>query len=147
MSNENQSAPDVREIMRGIEETVRRKREQGAYPPEVAAEIDESADTTAGQLPQRVARAVAQMRQALAFSSVVSTESSKPYVGPAVSGVKRGVQKMTRWYVAGVLDQVRIFGETTLRATKLLADHTAQLERRVRALEDEIASLERRTTN
>lgn len=133
------STVNVEKIMREVRATVGEKRDTGAYPPEVAAEIDSQEDALFDI--ERLERAARQLRQAIAFSPVVSTESGKPYLGPAISGVKRGVMRMTQWYIAGILDQVRVFSEMSLRATRLLVEHSTRLEERVQVLEEEVRRL------
>ena len=130
----------VESIVAEIQHEVKRRRDAGEYPPEVAAEIDSGAEDTWANREVLI-RALGQLRQATSFSTIVPTDSARPYLGTAISSAKKAVHRSIRWYVAGVLDQVRVFSEMSLRTTKLLADRSLQLESRLERLESEMAQM------
>lgn len=143
--NENPpQAIDVARVYEEIRAEVTRKRAEGLYPPEIEAEIDSTAGIEAWGDRETLTRAISQLRQASSFTSVVSTDSSKPYVAPALSGIKRVIQRTTQWYISAILDQLRIFAEMTIRTSKLLADRSTQLESRINAIEAELSRLQGR---
>lgn len=132
---------NVESIMEEVRVRVEQKRTLAAYPESIATEFDPSAGDSPGDFEVR--KALSDLRRANAFTPLVPTESSKPYVGPAISGVKKGVMRMTQWYIASILDQIRSFARPTTRTIHLLAAQAKQLEMRINSLEEEIARRKR----
>lgn len=127
---------DVRVLMEEIRETVERKREEGAYPPDILAELDALRGPGSSFGEDALDQALLDLHRSSGFSADVTTASEKPVVAPLVSGVKRGVLTVMRWYLSGILQQVSAFAGHAVRAVRLLRDRTAVLAERIDELED-----------
>lgn len=126
---------DVRALMEEIRAEVDRKREQGAYPPDVLAELDALRAPDASFGDDALDRTIIDMHLTSGFSPEVTTASEKPVVAPLVSATKRGILAVMRWYLSGVLHQISTFSGNVVRAVRLLRDRTAVLAERLDELE------------
>lgn len=125
---------DVKALMADIHETVRSKRDAGAYPPEVVEELD---IVLGGgrQEDDAVARALADLRRAAVFTPDVTTASRKPVLAPVASRVKGVIRTAVRWYMIGVLQQINLFAGNVVRALGVVAARVESVEQRLRILE------------
>lgn len=126
---------DVRALMEEIRAEVDRKREEGAYPPDVLAELDTLRAPDASFGDDALDRTIVDLHRTSGFSPEVTTASEKPVIAPLVSATKRGILSLMRWYLSGVLHQISTFSGNVVRAVRLLRDRTTTLAERLDELE------------
>lgn len=125
---------DVKALMEEVQATVERRREEGAYPPDVLAELDALRGPST-DLDDALDRTLMDLHRTSGFSPDVTTASEKPVIAPVVTATKRGILVLLRWYLSGVLQQISAFAGNVARAVRLLRDRTEVLSRRLDEVE------------
>lgn len=127
---------DVSALMDEIRAEVERKRQAGAYPPDVLTELDLLDGTAGRDRSGAFDRVLSDLHRTAGFSTEITTASEKPLVAPVVATTKRLIRKGLRWYLTGILHQVREFSGNVIRGLRILADRQDTLEGRI----DEVAA-------
>lgn len=117
---------NVKQVVREIEDEVRRRRQSGELPMELERDLDmifaqyAPVGAVQGDFDQVVARV-----EKVAFIDVaVPTGSNQP----GVSYVKRGLKKGMAWYLNYVAQQVSAFAHASTRALRILGERVDRIE-------------------
>ena len=117
---------NVRQVVREIEDEVRRRRQSGELPVELERDLDmifaqyAPVGAVQGDFDQIVARV-----EKVAFIDVAVPVGSDQ---PGVSYVKRGLKKGMSWYLNYVAQQVSVFAHAATRALRILGERVDHLE-------------------
>ena len=132
---------DVQALEQDIRAEVGRKRDTGSYPPGLLSALE----APVGEEERRddaLLTSLAELKRSANFTSQVTTDSRKPFIGPAVAKSRQLIRSALSWYINGILAQMRSFARHVEGSIGLLADKTKATERRLAALEERVRHLE-----
>ena len=116
------------DLVEKIRAEVRLRHERGAYPVQIASELEA---VYADVPPKRRFHGELAALNGAAFSADVDAASRKRVVGPLVAGAKRSVRGGLRWYANGLLQQVAVLARLTSSAISSLGARVDAVERDV----------------
>ena len=132
---------DVQALMGEIRTEVRRRREAGEYPDDVALELDlHSEDRETSDV---LTAALAELSRSANFTSQVTVDSKRVLVGPLVSRARRVIRASITWYFNGILDQINRFSRNVERSITILAETIGHLNSRMTAADKQVNELTR----
>ena len=127
---------DLEGLRAEVHAEIARKREAGQYPDTVVFEEEALADEEERRNDALLTE-LALLKRAANFTALVTTESRKPVIGPAVAKSRQLIRASLSWYMNGILSQIRSFARHVEGSIRILDDKNAALEKRVAALEQE----------
>ncbi len=131
---------DVRALMEEIRAEVRRKRDAGEYPDDIALELDLQAGDR-DSASDVLTAALAELSRSANFTSQVRVDSKRVLIGPLVSRARRVIRASVTWYFNGILHQVNRFARNVERSMTILAEQTGHLGNRMAAVDKQLDEL------
>lgn len=128
--------------MHEIRAEVDRKRKAGAYPPEIADELDLLSGALTGS--EALEAGILNLRSVIPFSIEPRITSSRPSLTPVIVRVKRTIHRGVSWYIANIIDQINWFASRSIRMFEQVIEKSDALEKRVAELESEIEAIRNR---
>jgi SAM-dependent methyltransferase len=130
---------DIEAVLAEVRERVRRKRESGAYGPEVEAALRLPLPGGRPLFTEELENPIAALGEVLGEETVYDPRSRKPYVGPLITFARRTVIGLVRWWIAALTERQERINQLVARATLDLRDRpTPGLEVRLRRIEREL---------
>ena len=130
---------DINAILAEVRERVRRKRESGAYGPEVEAALQLPLPGGRPLFTEDLANPIAGLGEALGEEIRYDPRSRKRYVGPVITFARRTVIGLVRWWITALTERQERINQLVARAILDLRDRpTPGLDVRLQRVEREL---------
>ncbi len=130
---------DIDAILAEVRERVRRKRESGAYGPELDAALRLPLPGGRPLFTEELANPIAALGEALGEEVVYDPRSRRRYVGPLITSARRTAIGLVRWWLAAITERQERINQLVARAIADLRDRpTPGLDARLQRIEREL---------
>ena len=131
---------DIDAVLAEVRERVRRKRESGAYGPEVEAALRLPLPGGRPLFTEELENPIGALAEVLGEEAEYDPRSRKRYVGPVITYARRVVIGLLRWWMAAITERQERINQLVARALADLRDRpTPGLDARLARLERELA--------
>src|SRR5438309_2508303 len=126
--------------MAEVRERVRKRRESGAYGPEIEAALALPLPGGRPLFTEELADPIPALAEAVGEEPTYAATSPKPLVGPVITFARRTVIGLIRWWMAALTERQERINQLAARAIADLRDRpTPGLDARLARLERELA--------
>src|SRR5436309_2796869 len=118
----NERPIDIDAVMAEVRERVRKRRESGAYGPEIEAALALPLPGGRPLFTEELADPIPALAEALGEEPTYDATSRKPLIGPVITFARRTVIGLIRWWMAALTERQERINQLAARAIADLRD-------------------------